>query len=423
MSRFRATSGCFCLHPLVPLFKYGQDHGGHRMSCGCSVQEPLNQTEESPNPLNIPAIVEANISILNKGAASRQIRFPELRELYGKTELISTFSHLNINLPIDEVYGNYVLKQIADGLGLAHDRILNVAYDNIHPGNDAPKGHKVQYVIINPDVLEAKQVVHLQEALNYDPESVVKNGQNRIKSVPEQNIDSFRHRFDQIDEILQKHSGSGNVADRILAVRNDYLELLSCDFVPERAFSQSITSQMADVLEWLFNNGYPFWEMPVPEHQDRYLEHTFLVEGLDSNGHRQPASFVDQHFVFSCDGAEKRIPQDKIFDALRNLEVIPTMPLVILTTATAPQLPHLGGGVWKGYASVHLDAQAEWLNIDERSDTLILSTEGHKPLTTYRQNQEFTGFPAIYLTYGPDMICNALDESSIHRVEFKRIVY
>lgn len=161
--------------------------------------------------------------------------------------------------------------------------------------------------------------------------------------------------------------------------------------------------------------------MPVPE--EKYIKDTFLIEGIDAQKKRRHVRFESGQFVFEyAPKHEKRIPAEKIFDALRNFEVIPTMPLVILATTTAPQIPHLGGGVWKQYAPQHVDAQADWLDIPERSETLILSTGGHILLKTFRRNEEFIGFPAIYLTYGPGRIREALENGYIRRVEFKRRV-
>jgi hypothetical protein len=395
------------------------------VSCSCNVAQQEERASRAPtNRLDIDSIIEANVRTIRAGSQARILRFPELREILQGVELISTFSHLNVNLPIDEVYGHYVLQQITQRAGLSNEQVRNVAYDNIHPGHDAPKGHRVQYVIVNPTVLDPERVIHLQEALTYDPDAVIKDGQNRIKSAPEQKIEAFRVRYDQIDAIYREHSGSGPVAQRIIAIRRDFLALVGIETVPEQPFSQSLTRPLADVLEFLSDKGYPFWAMPVPAHRDRYIEYTYLVEGVDSRGSRQPARFEDGEFRFRYDErGEKSIPAEQIFDALRSSEVVPTMPLVILATATAPQMPHLGGRVWKSYAPIHVDAQAEWLGIDERSDTLILSTEGHKPLIVYRQNQEFTGFPAVYMTYGREMIQKALREGLQLRVEFKRVVF
>jgi hypothetical protein len=193
------------------------------------------------------------------------------------------------------------------------------------------------------------------------------------------------------------------------------------DFIPEVAYSRALQPKTADVLEILYKEGFPFWEMPVPE--EKYLKDTFLIEGIDAQKRRRHVRFEDGHFVFEyTPQREKRIPAEKIFDALRNFEVIPTMPLVILTTTTAPQIPHLGGRVWKNYAPKHVDAQSEWLGIPERSDTLILSTGGHVLLKTFRRNEEFIGFPTIYLTYGPGRIREALENGYFRRVEFKRHV-
>lgn len=389
------------------------------MSCGVE-HAPESTYRESG--IDIDGAIDRIVQAFEAGT-DRTIRFPALREFYGSTRLVATFSHLNPNLSIDEVYGNYVLGRVARRLGLDDDRIINAAYDNIHAGHDAPKGHRVQYVIVNVDVLDPEEVIHLQDGFFYDPDVVYKDGQNRIKSVPEQNIDAFRERYDAIDAILQRHSGQGDTAGRIAGVRRDFLRLLDIDVVPERPFSRSLAPILADVLERLYDHGYPFWEMPVPTDRERYAEHTFFVEGVDAHHQRHPTRFDGGAFVFDDGGQERRIPTDAIFDALRSFQVVPTMPLVILATATAPQMPHLGGRDWIKYAPSHVDAQAEWLGIDETSETLILTTEGHQPLVTYRYNQEFTGFPAVYLTYGPEVIRRALEDGFEERVEFKRIVF
>ncbi len=389
------------------------------MSCG--VQHAPESTDHEAD-LDVQSVVDRAVRAYEAGA-DRTIQFPELREPYGDTRLIATFSHLNPNLAVDEVYGNYVLGHVVRRLGLTNDQVVNAAYDNIHAGHDAPKGHRIQYVIVNVDVLDPEEVIHLQDGFFYDPDAVYKNGQNRIKSVPEQNIEAFRQRYDAIDEVLQRHSGKGDTAERIAGVRRDFLGLLEIDAVPERPFSRSLTPILADLLEALYETGYPFWEMPVPSGRDRYVENTFLVEGVDAHGQRRSARLEGDAFVYPDGQDERRVHKDDVFDALRRFHVVPTMPLVILATVTAPQMPHLGGRDWIEYAPPHVDAQAEWLGIDETSETLILTTEGHRPLVTFRHNQEFTGFPAIYLTYGPEIIRRALEEGFQERVEFKRVVY
>jgi len=85
-------------------------------------------------------------------------------------------------------------------------------------------------------------------------------------------------------------------------------------------------------------------------------------------------------------------------------------------------MPHLGGRVWQDYAPCHVNVQMSWLGIEERSDTLILSTGGRKPLSAYRHNEEFIGFPIICLTYGADTFKKALESGLRMRVEFKRQV-
>ncbi len=370
--------------------------------------------------VDVQAIIEENARILRENR-TRSRRFPQIYKLYDNAELISTFSHLTPNLPFDEVFGNFLLPKIADAAGIPRDRVINCAYDNYIPRTDTPKAHTIQLGIVNPKVLHPEIIPSLQEGFFYDPKELIKDGQNRIKSAPEENLEVFRARFDQIEAILEKYSGPGDTSEKLLKIRHEFLALLGIDFIPEVAYSRALQPKTADILEILYKEGFPFWEMPVPE--EKYLKDTFLIEGIDAQKRRRHVCFEDRHFVFEyAPQREKRIPAEKIFDALRNFEVIPTMPLVILTTTTAPQIPHLGGRVWKNYAPKHVDVQAEWLGIPERSDTLILSTGGHVLLKTFRRNEEFIGFPTIYLTYGPGRIREALENGYFRRVEFKRHV-
>ncbi len=368
--------------------------------------------------VDLRSIIRENAELLRQ---PRQRRFPQLKAIYKETELICTFSHLTPNLPFDEVFGNYLLPQIVDAVGLPRSAVLNAAYDNYIPQNDTPKAYTVQLGIVNPKIMHPEIIPSLQAGLFYERDVLFKDGQNRIKSAPEENRAAFRERFDQLDAIYAQHCGAGRVSERLLQIRADLLRLLQIDLIPEVAFSLTLQPLIVDVLEALYREGFPFWEMPVPE--AKYTKETFLVEGIDAQQKRRHVRFVDGCFVFEYQPQEeRRIPKEQIFAALRRMEVIPTMPLVILATTTAPQIPHLGGGVWKRYASMHLDAQAAWLGIAERSETLLLSTGGHALLKAFRRNEEFIGFPVVYLTYGPDCIREALAKGLAMRLEFKRRV-
>lgn len=377
-------------------------------------------TEDVLDYVDVQAIVRENAEIL-RVSQDHQRRFPQLKELYGSTELICTFSHLTPNLPFDEVFGNYVLPQIVELAGLDRTHVINCTYDNYVPENDTPKAYTVQFGIVSPKIMRPDIIPSLQEGLFYDRNALFKDGQNRVKSAPEENREAFRARFDQLEAIFERYAGPGDVSERLLGIRRECLALLNFDVIPEVAYSRTLQAKTADVLEALYRKGFPFWEMPVP--QEKYKKDTFMVEGVDAQKKRRHVHFEDHHFVFEyAPGQEKRIPAERIFEAMHRMEVIPTMPLLILTTTTAPQIPHLGGGVWKQYAPLHVDAQAEWLGIPERSDTLILSTGGHVLLKTFRRNEQFIGFPTIYLTYGPECIHEALEKGLVRRVEFKRRV-
>jgi hypothetical protein len=63
------------------------------------------------------------------------------------------------------------------------------------------------------------------------------------------------------------------------------------DFIPEVAYSRALQPKTADVLEILYKEGFPFWEMPVPE--EKYLKDTFLIEGIDAQKRRRHVRFED----------------------------------------------------------------------------------------------------------------------------------
>jgi len=371
---------------------------------------------------NIDAIIEDNLERFRAGQ-SRVVRFPNIRAHLG-IELLSTFSHLTPNLPIDEVWGNYVLLRLKEALDLPEDKILNVAYDNYIPRADTPKAYTLQFGIVSLKALHPLTIPNLQEAFVYDRDRFFSaDGQNRVKSAPEQNIEAFRQRFDQLDEVFLRHAGQGNVTGRLLGLREDLLKLLQYDFLKEYAYSRHLQPCTATILEMLEAEGFPFWEMPIPESGKHYVEDTFLVEGINDRLHRVPVRFEGGKFHYAYSDTQTRsLSSKELYEAMRQHEVLPTMPLVILTLVTAPQMPHLGGRVWQDYAPCHVDLQAKWLGIEERNDTLIYSTGGKKPLSAYRHNEEFIGFPVLYLTYGPKTFRKVLGHGLEMRVEFKRQV-
>jgi len=370
----------------------------------------------------LECIIAENVERYHRGQ-NRTVRFPEIRDHLG-IEMLSTFSHLTPNLPIDEVWGNYILLRLKEELGLPNEKVLNVAYDNYIPRADTPKAYTLQFGIVSLKSLDPMVIPNLQDSFLYPQEKFFSpDGQNRVKSAPEQNIDIFRERFDQLDAVFSKHAGEGDVANRLLGLRNDLLALLPFPFIQEYAYSEHLQPCTATILEMLEAEGFPFWEMPIPESGRHYIEETFLIEGIDERKRRRPVQFEDGKFSFDYSMTETRvIDQKDIYDAMRRKEVLPTMPLVILTLVTAPQMPHMGGRVWQDYAPAHVDVQAEWLGIEERADTLIYSTGGRKPLSAFRNNEEFIGFPVLYLTYGPENFRKALEEEQDMRVEFKREV-
>lgn len=171
--------------------------------------------------IDVHAIIRENARILRENK-DRTRRFPHIYQLYDATELISTFSHLTPNLPFDEVFGNYLLPKIADEAGLRRDHVINCAYDNYIPRTDTPKAYTVQFGIVNPKVLHPEIIPSLQEGFFYDPNELIKDGQNRIKSAPEENLEAFRARFDQLEAILERYAGPGDVSEKLLKIRQEF---------------------------------------------------------------------------------------------------------------------------------------------------------------------------------------------------------
>ncbi|HEY5596950.1 MAG TPA: hypothetical protein VIL47_06770 [Candidatus Bipolaricaulota bacterium] len=371
---------------------------------------------------DLQAILDDNLARFRKGQ-ERRVRFPKVRARLG-AELLSTFSHLTPNLPIDEVWGNYVLLRLQEALGLPRDKVLNLAYDNYIPRADTPKAFTLQFGIVSLKALDPLIIPNLQDRFAYDRDKFFSpDGQNRVKSAPEQNIPEFRQRFDQLDAIYARYAGEGEVARRLLDLRRDLLGLLGYSFIPELAYSKHLQPCTADVLEMLEAEGFPFWELPVPDSGKHYVQDTFLIEGINARKQRVPVRYEGGTFRYAYGPGETRsLSAKQVYQAMRDHQVIPTMPLVILTLVTAPQMPHMGGRVWQDYAPCHVELQARWLGIEERADTLIYTTGGKQPLRAFRHNEEFIGFPVLYLTYGRETFGKALEEGVQMRVEFKRRV-
>lgn len=406
-------------------------------------------------------IPEAEIVRANVETAVRSFhatpRFPKLRDMFGDVRVITSFSHMDPDVPSWQLRGQRVLFEFAQGLSDAgfvtlrgdpsvdhgavafqSPQVINLAYDNGKPaslkGGDQPGYHKIALGPF-PTVLNGNQPYsvqklsktidfkHVRNVARADLEvgvsqatgsdDAVMTAQYRIEDV----INLFR--------ILQpKPNGERPAAvPAIRALRSNIFAHLGIQHLSESTFSEfSVT--VADVLQTLDKvYGKPFYEMPL---SDEFAKGGHL-KGIDSKGVRVPVDITmeigcgnTQHPVFSYrDSRTKEVivlKGDEIYDALRDRRVVPTVPVIILATVTAPQIAHMGGQHWFNYAPHEIYRQGEWLGLSgQEAGVLFLCTHGFDAFRIAYTDKE-TGetkvsknFSMGYVTIGAEGIRNALD--------------
>jgi hypothetical protein len=207
-------------------------------------------------------------------------------------------------------------------------------------------------------------------------------------------------------------------------------------FVNEVNFSSTM-GKVADTLEILGKEyGKPFYEMPLSGSE---FEAVGYVKAIASDGRRIKVSYNGETFDFSYtykdfNGDEKnvnrRIPREESYEAIRNGELIPTVPVIILAVCTGPQIQHLGNIAWKKYSGKEIRRQVEWLGIagEESSasvaEELTLTTHGHEVVgVRFGDGDDDTlhGLQIGYIAFGPEKILKNLSEGAYSEVEIKAL--
>ncbi|MGM0442487.1 MAG: hypothetical protein ACQEQC_08730 [Elusimicrobiota bacterium] len=352
-------------------------------------------------------------------------KFPGIEELTGSLKIITSFSHANPNLHINEINSNAVLLKIRRRNRLENRNILNIMYDNAIPSNDTPKGHRIQYGVINPRIMSPEVPYSFQKTLHYDYSKILKNNQNTLFSLPDKNQKIFKQRITEVHSILNKqiNKTSDSPVDSIRNIRKSFFNLLNIKPVPETAFSTYPTKLLSKILLKLARNGYPFWELPVPEEFSKYKKKTFLVEGINKKGCRVPVTYKNNQFEFPYSDAKKiKIDKNNIFKKIARRKVIPTMPLIILGLAVAPRIIHIGGKSWPKYAAPIAGRLIKWLNMDINPSNIIKSTQTFNSPYVYRKSQRFYGFPLIYSSFGAEFLNQNLNKSENIKIQLQKEV-
>lgn len=355
-----------------------------------------------------------------------KVKFPEVREVFKNIKIITSFSHANINLPIDEINGNDFLNKLTEKLNLEKDEILNILYDNAIPFHDNPKGCRIQYGVVNPKFMKSKVPYAFQKEMKYNEQDILKNNQNVLYSIPDENQKIFQKRIETVNKIFSKEVNNQklNIPDRITNIRKKFFELIDITQIHEVPFSKKPTGLVVKVLEILAKRGYPFWTINIPEKFRKYKSITCFMEGINEEGYRVPVKCENNHFKFQYNKFNKKIIHKyDIFNALKNRVIIPTMPFVILTLMVAPQIIHIGGGVWLNYCVEIAETIKKWLKIDIDITNYALSTGGLFSPYVYKKSQYYYGFPLIYSTFGKRILQDNINNSEILKVELQRRVF
>lgn len=333
-------------------------------------------------------------------------KFSDARDVFGETRIITSFSHLNPNLPNDEVYGNRAICEMFARLDLDNRIVFNTAYDNAVAERDKPPGHKLQFGPINPVVMNPQLTYNRQRKIQSIPGDKIVNV---LPAFSRQDRRTAEERLDNLLSVIKRHQDSANSVTRsLLELRRGLLGLIHPDLklIPEVEYSGMVANKTIHVLEILENNGYPFWEMPLDHSWEKVKsnEITFLVRGINKKEQVCDVKFNGKSFTFLYDTNEtKEIFVDDVYAALYNEELIPTVPVIVLGLVTAPQLIHIGGAQWKKYAPGLIELQANWLGIEEYRD-LALTTGGYEPYAVVnRYDLLLKGFFVNYLHFGNNL--------------------
>lgn len=308
-------------------------------------------------------------------------KFSEIEDVFGPVSVITSFSHLNPNLPIDEVNGNLVVAEMMEKADLDKGAIMNIAYDNAVAEKDKPPGCKLQFGPVNPDVLLSNLPYSTQREILEVPFDQI---YSRI--LPAFGRDSKKtaeSRMESLISLLKRDLScrSSDAVPSLIGLRRDLLHLISPNtgFVPENYFSGAMTEKTIRVLEALDSYGFPFWDMPLGKEWEKVKgDITYLLRGINKKGEICPVRFDGKLFSFSYSKEEvKEVSKDDVYYSLHHGELIPTVPVIVLGLVTAPGIVHIGGAQWRKYAPSLIESQAKWLGISEYQH-LAVTTGGYE---------------------------------------------
>lgn len=348
---------------------------------------------------NVTQIVEQNRQII-EAVHDKKPKFPDIRKLVG-ADLITSFSHMNPNLPLDEIIGNVVLNEMAVNLGLRRERVFNNTYDMSLPADDRPSGYSLEIGNFRPKIILPMTPYFLQKGtrqkqvrMTHAESAVAKmlgssdgigDGANRLLGI-----------LDQFFSRLEAGEGIGSIP----GLRQGFFDLLGVEHIPE-VMTSSQLCKVADVLEALEAHGMPFWESPIPEgiSKQRYLRAPKIGTERGNGFSYEQVSFNGG--FFHIDGAEPQggIHKSRIYDAIRNAEVVPTTAVLVLALTVVPEIPHMGGIFWSQYSEELLNVQGRWLGIKNPTE-LSLTTNPDKRFGSVelRQSELERGFINTYIS-------------------------
>lgn len=383
-------------------------------------------------------------------ARGMEVRFPDVRAVFGGTALMSSFAHAIPDASSTPARGEIILREIALAAGLDHQsgRVTNIAYDHAkltikNQSIDAmpqyPGDHKLAIGRPSmgdfPTVLDAEKPIFLQElkrSINF----------RQIREFTEKAFDGSEEVAERVGRVLEifrpldRGTEKGRRAvPAILEVRGRIFKELGINNVPETSFSEMV-GKVADSLEALDHRyGKPFYRMPLGKFEDDRIGY---LKGVDRNGARVN---VDLEFecgpsgseapVFSFWDARERVAirGDEVYDAIRQERVLPTVPTIILAIVTGPQIPHIGGESWKAYAPPCIQLQAAWLGmLSAEAEALTLTTRGEEAYGVRymdhksRSVRVSSHFSMSYVTLGREAIMRALGKDEPVEGEYGRLL-
>ncbi len=326
---------------------------------------------------------------------------PKVREIWGGISLMSTFSHLNPNLPSDELWGNVVLNTLAYRLGLARDSVLNTPYDDTIPDSDKPKGHSIQLLDQKHPVLMHKDLPYSNQPSILPLAPDVLEHEKQMHPDYAVNLEPTISRYNEI--VLAPDVG---VCEKIIDIRGCFLDqVIGPDRVQE---TNHLISRVAMTLQALAEEGTFFYKMQFPRSKDQIASEDdgriSFVSYLDKQTSTRVRMFLEGDY-FVCDYCS--IHKDDIYGMMVERQVAPAIQTIILGMGVAQGIPHLGGIAFKEYAPAIVTDLAENLGVDPTG--IVLTTEGLEPFVRTHNGCNRRGAFVYFPEVGAETIREKLD--------------